>query len=330
MLNESDYDTIGSATVYDSNGEKVGKVAQLYVDDETNRPSWLTVTTGLFGTSENFVPLDDSVSLDGDRIDVPYTKEQIKDAPRVDADGHLSPGEEEELYRHYNREYTAGTGGEQDTESLARESDGGQDRDRLAGEGSMNDDRRATTEAWVGDVGDGSGQDREQATTEAWVGDLGDGSGQDRGPTGRAHEDRNLTGTADTDRDTDRGTMTASEERLNVGTEQVEAGRARLRKYTTTERQTVTVPVEKEVLRVDREPVEGETRSAGDIEDTDEVEDVVLREERPVVSKEVHDVERVSVGKQTVTEQRDVSDELKKEHIEVETDADVGESGRRV
>lgn len=116
--------------------------------------------------------------------------------------------------------------------------------------------------------------------------------------------------------------MTAAEERLNVGTEQVEAGRARLRRHVTTEQETVSVPVQKEVLTIDREPVTGETRSRDRISDNDgEIEDIVLREERPVVSKEVHDVERVQVGKETVTEQQQVSDDVKKEHIAVEGEA---------
>ncbi|MDO5502672.1 MAG: YsnF/AvaK domain-containing protein, partial [Actinomycetia bacterium] len=131
-----------------------------------------------------------------------------------------------------------------------------------------------------------------------------------------------------TDRDrTDRGvtddteTMTRSEEQLRVGTEQQETGRARLRKYTTTEEETVTVPVEKERLVVEREPIEGDgTRSAGSIGDGDGdvEEDIVLREERPVVDKETVDVENVRVGKETVTDDQTVTEEVRKEHIDVD------------
>ena len=105
MFDDKDYGYIFDATVYDSAGEKVGSVGNLYLDDKTGEPSWLTVNTGLFGMSESFVPIDGTLQAVDGRIDVPYTKEQIKDAPRVDADGHLDPSEERELYAHFNRDW---------------------------------------------------------------------------------------------------------------------------------------------------------------------------------------------------------------------------------
>jgi uncharacterized protein (TIGR02271 family) len=87
-------------TVYDQQGQKVGKVAQVYLDGTTDQPTWVTVQTGLFGTKESFVPLD-RANLDGDGLRVPVTKDAVKDAPRVDADGALPPQEEDELYRYY-------------------------------------------------------------------------------------------------------------------------------------------------------------------------------------------------------------------------------------
>ena len=270
MINENELDAVAAATVYDRDGDKVGRVGQVYFDDNTNQPSWVTVATGLFGTSESFVPLDERAQLSGDRLEVPYEKSLIKDAPRIDSDRHLSREEEEELYRHYDRDYNAGF------------------------------DR--------GDVD----RDRDLVDTD---------------------RDRDLV---DTDRDRDRdlsreGSMTASEERLKVGTEQAEAGRVRLRRHVTTEQQTVSVPVEKEVLRVEREAVSGDTRREGSIGDGDgEVEEIVLREERPVVSKEVHEVERVNLAKETVTEEHQVSADVKKEHIEVEGDGVADDGDRRV
>ena len=98
-------DVIGR-TVYGSDGDKIGEVGQVYLDDETGRPEWATVRTGLFGTKESFVPLAQSSQTD-DGLTVPYDKSTVKDAPRVDADqGHLSQSEEAELYRHYGLEYS--------------------------------------------------------------------------------------------------------------------------------------------------------------------------------------------------------------------------------
>lgn len=92
-------DIIG-ATAYGSDGEKIGKVGQVYLDDTTGQPAWATVNTGLFGMSESFVPLANA-RAEGDRIEVGYPKDKVKDAPRIEADQHLSEDEEETLYDHY-------------------------------------------------------------------------------------------------------------------------------------------------------------------------------------------------------------------------------------
>jgi len=102
-LTQDDIARMQNAEVVDQNGDKVGSVGQIYLDDQSQRPTWVTVKTGLFGTKETFVPLDQA-SQDGDSIRVPYTKDFIKDAPNMDADHHISESEEDELYRYYNLE----------------------------------------------------------------------------------------------------------------------------------------------------------------------------------------------------------------------------------
>ncbi|MFC9879838.1 PRC-barrel domain-containing protein [Streptomyces libani] len=86
--------------VVDADGAKVGTVQQVYRDDATNEPEWITVRTGLFGMKETFIPLA-GARRTGDELHVPHAKATIKNAPRIDANGHLDPSEEEELYRHY-------------------------------------------------------------------------------------------------------------------------------------------------------------------------------------------------------------------------------------
>ncbi|MEV4006332.1 PRC and DUF2382 domain-containing protein [Actinomadura sp. NPDC049753] len=124
--------------------------------------------------------------------------------------------------------------------------------------------------------------------------------------------------------------MTRSEEKLRVGTETRESGRARLRKYVVTEEQQVTVPVSHEEVRVEREPITDENRDAAmrGEEITEAEHEVVLHEERPVVSKETAPVERVRASKETVTEQETVGGEVRKERIEMEED-DTSQRGRR-
>ena len=114
------------------------------------------------------------------------------------------------------------------------------------------------------------------------------------------------------------GTMTRSEEELAVGTRQTEGGRVRLHKYVETENVTTTVPVRKEVLRVEREAIEGDAE--GTIGEDGAVEEIVLNQEEVVVDKRVVAKEKVSLSKDVETEEREVSDEVRKERIEVDDD----------
>ena len=113
--------------------------------------------------------------------------------------------------------------------------------------------------------------------------------------------------------------MTRSEEQLHVGKERREVGKARLRKYVVTENVTKTVPVQHEEVRVTREPITDANR--GDALDgpaiSEEEHEVVLHEERVVVDKEAVAVERVRLDTETVTEQQEVSDTVRKEQIEI-------------
>lgn len=248
----------GGGNVVDNDGDKIGGIGQVFLDDRTGQPEWVTVKTGFFGTGESFVPLRDS-EVSGQDVRVPYEKDKVKDAPRIsDSDGHLSEEEERTLYDYY---------------------------------GIAHDDT-----SYAGDVGTSYDGD-----TDSRVGAGHDTSGPD----------------------TD-SAMTRSEEQVRVGTEQREAGRVRLRKYVVTENVTQTVPVSREEVRLEREPITDANRdealSGGDI--TEEEHEVVLNEERPVVQKETVPVERVRVGKDTVTEQHEVDETVRKEEIELdESDA---------
>jgi uncharacterized protein (TIGR02271 family) len=113
--------------------------------------------------------------------------------------------------------------------------------------------------------------------------------------------------------------MTRAEERLTAGTEQVETGKARLRKYVVTETQQVQVPVSREEVTLEREPITEDNRGAaysgGDI--TEEEHEVTLTAERPVVTTQTEAVERIRLGKDTVTNTETVSGEVRKEQIEL-------------
>ena len=99
MIAKHDFDRIEGATAYDNSGEKIGRIGQLYTDDETGEPTWVTVSNGLFSLSESFAPLQ-GAEFDGKDIRLKYDKATVKDAPRIDKDQHLDPDEQRDLYRH--------------------------------------------------------------------------------------------------------------------------------------------------------------------------------------------------------------------------------------
>jgi uncharacterized protein (TIGR02271 family) len=283
MLNRENIEDLlnRNGNVVGSDGEKIGSIGQLYADDDTGEPTWVTVKTGLFGTSQSFVPVEGAHSQ-GDDLVVPYTKEHVKDAPRVDVDGHLTPEEEDRLYTYYDR-------------GARTYSDAREDVD-LQGDADLNAGTPTT------------GIDRDR--------DL------DRDTTSRGTVGHDTSGPNTDD------AMTRSEERLHVGTEREATGRVRLRKYVTTENVTKTVPVQREEVRLEREPITDANRGAAmsgpDI--SEEEHEVTLHEERPVVEKETVPVERVRLDKDVVQDDVTVSEEVRKEHI----DADgVDRDGRR-
>jgi len=242
MLSHDDIARLDGRAVYGSDGNKLGSLGQVYLDENTGQPTWVTVHTGFFGTRQTFVPLTQAQTTD-DGLRVPYDKETVKGAPSIEPEeGHISPQQTGDLYRYYSL------------------------------------DPQAT---------DRTG-DRNNA-------------GRNRANAGQPND-----------------AMTRSEERLNVGREQVATGTARLRKYVVTENVTQTVPVRHEEVRVVREPITGDTadRAGSGQQIRDAEQEVTLHAERPIVSKTVEPQEQVRLQVDTVTEQAEVNDTIRKEQIE--------------
>ena len=282
-----DLDEAIGSDAYDLDGAKVGRIGQVYVDDQTDEPTWASVRTGLFGTRESFVPLD-GATFDGGRLTVAYSKDRITDAPTVDADGHLSPEEEDELYAYYG--------------------------------GTWPDDSTGTSDP--------------AATGTEPVGAAGTTGPDTRGST-------------------DDDAITRSEERLQVGTTSGVAGRARLRKYVVVEEEQVTVPVRREKVVLETVGTDTGTDTATDTAtDTgsqaaqtlpaeggsgassgagepapptagaadQDAPEMILHEERPVVSTETVPVERVRVGTVEETVEERVTAPVRKERVALEED----------
>jgi uncharacterized protein (TIGR02271 family) len=307
MIGTDTLDRVIGADVYDADGTKIGTASEVFLDDQSGNPEWVTVKTGLFGTKETFVPIREA-DLTGDGLRVPVSKAQVKDAPKIDTDGHLSPQEEEELYRYY------GVGGS------------GQHRDVQS---TTTDTSRTTT-----NTGMGAGVTDTTADTTAGYTDTTRGTDTRDTTAGYTDTDVNRHGTKghDTSGPTTDDAMTLSEERVNVGTQRVEAGRARLRKYVVTENVTETVPVSHEEVRVQREPITD--ANVGNAMDgpaiSEEEHEVTLHAERPVVEKEAVPVERVRLDTETVTEQQQVSETVRKEQVDtdgIRGDATIGTTG---
>ncbi|GAA1971392.1 PRC and DUF2382 domain-containing protein [Amycolatopsis minnesotensis] len=270
------------STVMDNSGSKIGKVGTVYLADDTHQPEWVTVKTGLFGQKESFVPLS-GADMGNDGLHVTVDKDQVSDAPRIDAEGHLSQEESVQLYKHYG---------------LPGPRSGDREDAKHSGRGD------GTRDAAMGAAGGAAGgkhmTDKQMTDKQR--------SGRD---AAAAKGGRHDASTSDD--------MIRSEERLKVGTEEVETGHVRLRKYVVTEEQQVTVPVSHEEVRIEREPIT-DAKAGRKAEIGEAEQDVVLHAEKPVVQKEAVPVERVRLGTEKVTEEQTVSGEIRKEQIEVDDD----------
>ncbi|MFC8440309.1 PRC and DUF2382 domain-containing protein [Streptomyces griseoincarnatus] len=209
--------------VYDGEGNKIGDATHIFFDVITGEPEWVTVKTGLFGSSESFIPIHDATVVE-DHLEVPYHRDEVKEAPRVDIDarGSLSEEEERRLFEYYGMDW--------DT---------------------------------------------------AWQ--------QEQSRTGRTAR---------------------SEEEMRVGVERREVGRARLRKYVASEEQQRTVPVRREEVRVEPEPItdanRGDAMADPDLVETEH--EVILHEEAPVVETSTVPKERV----RSTTDEETVTSEVRK------------------
>jgi hypothetical protein len=88
----------------DRDGEKIGRIEEIYLDADSSEPEWALVHTGLFGSKRTFVPLADATEVDG-KLRVPLEKATVKEAPQIEPNGQLTKPEEAKLYRHYGLEY---------------------------------------------------------------------------------------------------------------------------------------------------------------------------------------------------------------------------------
>ncbi len=225
--------------VFDQSGEKIGKVEEIYYDEDTNQAEWIGIGTGFFGTKRVLVPVQGAqVSSDG--VTVPYDKDLVKDSPDVDSDP-IEYGTEQSLHTYY-------------------------------------------------------------------------------GTTHQAVYDAQAAGSGDVDRQTglenvDEQSLTRSEEELRVGKRSVDGGTVRLRKWVETQPVSADITLQRETVHVNREPVD---QVVGGTEIGVQTLEVPLRDEEAIVDKQVVAKERISLDKDVEDRTETISDEVRKERVEVE------------
>jgi uncharacterized protein (TIGR02271 family) len=217
--------------VMDSAGQQIGKVEEIFVDDQSGQPEWVGIGTGFLGTKRVLVPVQGASMSDGG-LTVGYDTEKVKGSPDIDGD-HISEQTEQELYAYY------GLGGAPQPQPLGQSNEG--------------------------------------------------------------------------------GTVTRHEEELAVGTQSVETGHARLRKWVESEPVEMNVELQRETARITREQID--QPASGDAEFSEEEIDVPLHAEQPVVAKQTVAKERIGIETDVETEQATVTDEVRKEHVDLEPGA---------
>ena len=292
MTNFNRIEDLANATAYDVNGDKVGSVQDVYVNDTTGQPDFITVNHGLFGTGSSIVPLRGH-SLRNGELHLAFPKDRIEDAPDLDDNGHLTTNDQDALYRHYALTET------QDVTTY---------------------ETGAPVEPVDGAAGAG--------VPAAGVGAAAAGVGAGAAGLGAADAGYadGVAGTADAGvAGTDSDELIRSEEQLNVSKDRVESGEVHLRKYVVTETETVEVPVEREEVRIVREPITEADRAAHTGAIGEAEASVTLHEDQVTVTKESVPVEKVSLETETVRDTETVSEEVRKERFETDgvvTDGD--------
>jgi sporulation protein YlmC with PRC-barrel domain len=103
MSTLQDVQTWRGMKVVDADGDKIGTIENVFLDRHTGKPAWATVKTGLFGLKVTCVPIRDAEMAGDNEIRLPIQKEQVKEAPKIEPEGELTPDQERMLYEHYGR-----------------------------------------------------------------------------------------------------------------------------------------------------------------------------------------------------------------------------------
>ena len=274
-------DRFAGYEVYDQSGSKIGKIDDLFVD-ENDQPEYIGVKMGFLGTSSTLIPWQAVSSTDdeGHHVTVATDKETAKNGPAFDDDREITPEFEQQVYSYYGLSSSSGAEGSGSSYG-SYYSDGSTDAGTVGPGMSMGD-----TE---------SGEFREHGLTD-------EGVNQSRG---------------DDLEDEDELRVQRTEEELAAGTREREAGALNVRKRVRTDREQIEVPTRHEEVTVERVPVSEGTAATGAQIGDDEVrvpvtEEEVVVEKRPVVKEEVR------IRKDVDEDTEVVEEDVRREEIDVD------------
>ena len=289
-------DDFAGYTVLDNSGEKIGKVDDLFLD-ENDQPEYFGVKMGFLGTKSTLIPAD-IANIDRERgfVEVSQPKQKVKDGPAFDDDSEITPEYENEVRSYYGISATNGSSEQRSGYGSYYGNDDGEHHDRERGD--------------AGKVGPGM----REGDTE---------SGEFRG---HSADDEGVNQTHGSDlEDEDELRVQRSEEELTAGTREREAGRMNVRKRVRTEREQMRVPTRREEVNVERVPVNDRQAAPGEIGE-DEVSMPVVEDE-VVVGKQAVVKEEIRVRKDVVNEDQVVEEDVRKEEVDIE-DETTGRGGR--
>ena len=284
-------DRYAGYTVYDNAGSKIGKVDDLFLD-ENDQPEYIGVKMGFLGTKSTLIPMEIATTDESaGTITVSTDKETAKNGPSFDDDREITPEYENEVRSYYG--LGAASGASED-----RGSYGAYDGHSGAGTTGSTD---------AGTVGPGM----TMGDTES--GEFREHDANDEGVTQSRGDDL---------ADEDELRVQRSEEELVAGTRERQAGAVNVRKRVRTDRERVEVPTRHEEVSVERVPVSGEASGA---EIGEEEVSVPVTEEEAVVEKRAVAKEEVRVRKDVVEGTEVVEEDVRREEVDVE---DATERGR--
>src|SRR5215208_6198882 len=272
-------------TVVDQSGEKIGKVDDLFLDED-DQPEYFGVKMGFLGTSSTLIPADIATTNNEQGfIEVSQPKSTVQDGPAFDDDREITPEYENEVRSYYGLGPIESSGSYVET----------------------------------------NGHSGAGTTDSTTAGTVGSGMSMGDTETGEFREhDRNQEGLSQPGsdlEDEDELRVQRSEEELRAGTREREAGPMKVRKRVRTDREQIDVPTKHEEVTVERVPVEGEATEAQIGED--EVS-VPVTEEEVVVDKRAVVKEEVRIRKDVVEDTETVEEDVRREEVEVEDDTERG------